>query len=103
MSGGSFNYLCWKEFGAYDDHSLNDFVSLVVYCMKHENYRVNIAGGVILEAFNDAIIAEAKKKEPIIDMWSKFSGLLKAIEWEKDGDCGDDRIVEELDKITNGK
>ncbi|UCE38402.1 MAG: hypothetical protein JSW00_04015 [Thermoplasmata archaeon] len=99
MSGGSFNYLCWKGMDGYQDHSLKDFINLIVYCMKHEVDEVKGVGYSLLQDFYVTVEEEAKKKEPMIDFWRTVQPSLKAIEWEASGDCGAEEVLAVYDNI----
>lgn len=84
MSGGSYNYLCFKDASDVNVHDLGrmaDRLTELGYDDISEQARS------IIQAYDD-----------INKMLYSLSGVFKAVEWMDSGDSGLDRVEKEIEK-----
>lgn len=89
MSGGSFDYLCWKELDSlFESSCVLDEMAEALEALGYADDAAEAtrAFQVRLFAVEDELIAI---KEPLVLLW-------KAMEWWKSGDSGEDDVKNEL-------
>jgi hypothetical protein len=106
MSGGSFNYLCFKD----ADEILGDALGWkeqVDYMIKAlEDYKEfdNVAE---FEVFLRSVINDMDQYENLRDRLDakleKYHSVMRAIEWHHSGDSGEEGVAKELSDLRSDK
>lgn len=90
MSGGSFNYLCFKD-GLELVHHTDELDRMAAFlrrwCPEAEQAAMDTT------EIADWVIAQAKAIEARV---AEFQDLWHEVEWWQSGDCGEDRAREAL-------
>lgn len=95
MSGGSFNYFCFKENGEALQH-LEDLRALEQYCRETGNH---LAAN---ECFRYLLFLESTKHR--LEVYhERMAELLRAVEWAASGDGNETGIRYAYEELLKGK
>ena len=88
MSGGSFNYLCYRDAGdllsgGHDE----DLVSMITFLKGHGCKDVATSSQLLLDDIRDARLK-------ILDGLEKLNDVWHSVEWYMSGDSGKDEVQE---------
>lgn len=94
MSGGSFDYVCFKDFSQLVNgegiHSLLELVDFMEHTFPHETATVES------RAMYEWVRKLARHLENDPPELTALQKVWKAVEWWKSGDYGKDAVIEEL-------
>ena len=93
MSGGSFNYLCYRDAGdllsgGHDE----DLVSMITFLKGHGCKDVATSSQLLLDDIRDARLK-------ILDGLEKLNDVWHSVEWYMSGDSGKDEVQERVRKL----
>ena len=97
MSGGAFNYLCWRlAHGLFEDYLL-DLQEMATHVRDNPDYSEKVS-----EIIDDYYQYACNEQTGIEARHEKLSDLMKAVEWCASADWGPEeanKIAEELEPI----
>lgn len=95
MSGGSFNYLCYKEVSDLF-HAVDDLEDVEQYLIKRGDKDIAQDVRRLIE-----YILSAENRIGVLK--DNLEDVLHAVEWRESGDWGESSLQRELDRYRNGE
>lgn len=95
MSGGSFNYLCYKESLSELSGHICDLEDMRECLIKHGYCDIAKDTQRLIEYIKSAEV----RVETLAEM---LSDVFRAVEWYESGDIGIDSLMREVEKYRNG-